>query len=126
MTKIQSFQDLHVWHKARTLAVTIYRLTEAFPKHELFGLTSQMRRAAVSIVANIAEGSGRRTSGALAHHLDIANGSATELLALTYIGEDVGYLVAESAYDVRQQINEVSKMLFALHTTIRNKMRDSE
>ncbi len=122
MARIRSFHDLHVWHKARALAATIYRATESFPKHEIFGLTSQMRRAAVSIVANIAEGSGRRTSGALANHLDIANGSAAELLALTYVAEDVGYMAARNCAEIREQIAEVAKMLHALHGTIRNKI----
>jgi four helix bundle protein len=119
MSKIHSFHDLQVWHKVRALTVTVYKITESFPKHEIFGLTSQMRRASVSIVANIAEGSGRRTSGTLAHHLDIAHGSTMELLALTYVAEDVGYLLSDHALGVRQQIYEVSKMLNALHASIR-------
>lgn len=124
MSKIQSFQDLQVWHKARTLTVAIYQMTEGFPRHEIFGLTSQMRRAAVSIVANIAEGSGRRSSGVLSNHLDIAHGSATELLALTYVAEDVGYSSADQNLPLRQQIHEVSKMLYALNANIRNKMNE--
>ena len=122
MAGVHSFHDLLVWHKARALAVSIYLATESFPKHEIFGLISQMRRAAVSIVANIAEGSGRRTSGALANHLDIANGSVAELLPLSFVAEDVGYIAASSCNDLREQITEVAKMLHALHSAIRNKI----
>lgn len=81
MSKIQDFEDLLVWRKAKALAVAIYRMTELLPKYELFGMTSQMRRSAISIVANIAQGSSRRTSGAFANHLNIAIGSAAELRA---------------------------------------------
>ena len=71
---VQTFEDLVVWQKAKSLSVEIYTCTNDFPKHELLSLTNQIRRAAVSIAANIAEGSERRTSEAYAHHLDIAIG----------------------------------------------------
>jgi four helix bundle protein len=125
MTQIHSFQDLMVWHKARSLAKTVYTLTGHFPKYEIFGLTIQMRRCAVSIVANIAEGSARRTSGALANHLDIAIGSAAELLALTYVAEDVGYLEPPQTLALIPQIQEVTKMLNGLHLTICRKVDGS-
>lgn len=116
------FERLLVWQKARALTVEIYRATESFPKSEMFGLTGQARRAAVSIVANIAEGSARHTSAILANHLDIAIGSAAELLALIQVAEDVGYLTAEQGTPLRNATREVSRMLRALHATIRRKL----
>lgn len=71
MSHINDFEERLVWRKTKALAVMIYRITEQFPKHEIFALTRQMRRSSVSIVATIAESSSRRTSGALANHLAI-------------------------------------------------------
>lgn len=116
------FEKLMVWQKARKLTADMYRATESFPKSEMFGLTGQMRRAAVSIVANIAEGSARRTPAVLANHLDIAIGSTAELLALIQVAEDVGYLAEEQGIPLRNATREVSRMLRALHGTIRRKL----
>lgn len=124
MSKIQDFEDLLVWRKAKSLAVAIYHKTEHFPKHELFGMTSQMRRCSISIVANIAEGSSRRTSGAFANHLDIAIGSAAELRALLLVAEEIGYLDAPTNVPLLTQTHEVSKMLQSLHARIRYKISD--
>lgn len=74
-----TYKDLLVWQKAKSLAVAVYRTTEQFPKHELFGLTSQMRRAAVSVASNIAEGQGRGSKPDFAHFLCMARGSLLEL-----------------------------------------------
>ena len=70
--KVRSYRDLKVWQRARALAVDLYRITETFPKREQYGLTSQVRRAAVSIASNIAEGHIRRSDKVFANHLDIA------------------------------------------------------
>ena len=75
----RSFRDLIVWQRAIELSLAIYTLTRAFPRHELFGLTSQLRRAAVSIASNIAEGEGRGTPGEFKQFLGIAKGSNAEL-----------------------------------------------
>lgn len=81
------FKDLRVWAMSRQLAASIYELTRNFPRSELYGLTSQMRRAAISIGANLAEGSGRHGDKELRRFVDIARGSATELEALLITGE---------------------------------------
>ena len=75
-----SYRDLIVWQEAKTLAVEVYRCSEAFPKHEIYGLTSQIRRSAVSIVSNIAEGQGRLTKGEFIQFLGHSRGSLLELL----------------------------------------------
>lgn len=77
--RIRDFRDLDVWKLARELAGDVYRAAKGFPRHELFGLTSQLQRAAISIVANIAEGAGRLGPAEYKHHLSIALGSAAEL-----------------------------------------------
>jgi four helix bundle protein len=76
---VQNHKNLAVWQKAYRLVLAVYKSSDAFPKHEVYALTSQMRRAAVSIPANIAEGCGRNTTPDLARHLDIAMGSLSEL-----------------------------------------------
>jgi four helix bundle protein len=73
--QVQSFRDLLVWQKSMDLAVNIYKLTQAFPREETYGLTSQLRRSAVSISSNIAEGQGRLTTGEFRHFLGVARGS---------------------------------------------------
>ncbi len=77
---MQDFHQLKVWHKSHAVALAVYTATSSFPKEELYGLTSQMRRAAVSVPSNIAEGCGRDSQPQFAHFLQIAFGSASELL----------------------------------------------
>jgi len=76
---VQSFRDLHVWQRSMELAVAVYRLTQAFPREELYGLTSQLRRATVSIPSNIAEGQGRLNTREFRQYLGVARGSNCEL-----------------------------------------------
>jgi len=83
-----SFQDLRVWREAIKLAVSIYGATEKFPKHELYGLTSQIRRAAVSVASNIAEGKGHRSSREFCNFLFHARGSLLELQTQPIIARD--------------------------------------
>jgi four helix bundle protein len=85
------YRELFAWQKAMDLVVDVYRLTRSFPREELYGLTNQVRRAAVSIPSNIAEGQGRGIGQAFAHHLRIANGSLQELETQVLIAERLGY-----------------------------------
>src|SRR5918999_1795241 len=89
---MKGFRELRVWQAAMDLVDEIYRATESFPKHELFGLAGQMQRAAVSVVANIAEGHGRSHLGEYLHHLSIARGSLCELDALIEVAGRRSYL----------------------------------
>jgi four helix bundle protein len=91
MAKSRGFRELLVWQKATDLVVDVYKTTRAFPSDERFGLTSQMRRAAVSIVANIAEGSARATAGEFANCLSISRGSLKELEALVEVCVSTGF-----------------------------------
>jgi four helix bundle protein len=91
----RSYRELLVWQKAKALAVQVYQATEQFPKAETYGLTSQIRRAAVSVASNIAEGQGRLTSGEFLHFLGQARGSLLELDTQLAIALDLNYLKAD-------------------------------
>src|SRR4051812_44398977 len=104
----QSFRDLIVWQKSHALVLEVYRLTRRLPKEELFGLVSQMRRAAVSVPANIAEGFKRRGKPDKARHMNIAQGSLEELQYFFILCADLSYLPAAPVGD---RANEVGRML---------------
>ena len=106
----KSFEDLVVWQKAHQLVLGVYRFTESFPNKELFGLTSQLRRAAVSVSANIAEGFKKRGKADKARFLNIAQGSLEECRYYLILSTDLKY--GDSA-DLKLQLAEVSKLLEA-------------
>lgn len=111
---MRDFRDLKVWHKAHELALDAYRTTRSFPKDELYGLTSQIRRCAASISANIAEGCGRDSEPELARFLVMAMGSASELEYHLLLAKDLGIL-PDAAYSTTQpQVIEVKRMLASL------------
>src|SRR5690349_18676150 len=104
----QSFRDLHVWQKAHAAVLEVYRLTRRLPKEELFGLVSQMRRSAVSVPANIAEGFKRKGKADKARHLNIAQGSLEELRYYFILCADLSYLPADA---MGERLEEVARML---------------
>jgi four helix bundle protein len=106
----QSFRDLVVWQKAHAFVLAVYRLTEAFPDREKFGLSHQMRRAAVSIPANIAEGFGKRSQAEKARFLNIAEGSLEECRYYLILAQDLGY--AQTA-PLMNTLEETSRLLNA-------------
>src|ERR1700720_1875551 len=110
-----AFEKLRVWQAARELAREIYLKTSKFPKREIYGLTSQCNRAAVSIAANLAEGSSRRSRKDQAHFSEIAYGSLMELACLPILSKDIGILLEDSEKSLRESIEEVSTQLNALH-----------
>jgi len=112
--KTYSFEKLLVWQKSRRLAVAIYKTTKEFPKEELFGIISQMRRCSISIASNIAEGSGRQTLKEKARFTEIAYASALELLNQLMISLDLEYLKEENYIELRKEIEEITFMLDAL------------
>ena len=89
---IKNYKELKVWQKSYRLCLEVYRVTKGFPKEELYGLTSQMRRAAMSIPCNIAEGYGRKTTPEYIRYLYIAYGSICELETQTLLARDLGYI----------------------------------
>jgi four helix bundle protein len=99
---LRDFRELKVWQLSHALALQLYKITAAFPREEVYGLTAQLRRAAVSVGANIAEGSGRHSDPGMRQFLVIAHGSATEIQYLLLIASDLGYVqpaVKDQLYD---------------------------
>ena len=108
---MRDFRTLQVWEKAHELTLAVYRMTTAFPKEELFGLTSQIRRASSSIPANIAEGCGRNGDAEFKRFLQIAMGSASELEYHLLLAHDLGYVDDEGYRHLEQNVTEVKRML---------------
>jgi len=111
---LRGYRELKVWQKSMDLVEEGYKLTAGFPKHELYGLTSQLRRAAVSVAANIAEGHGREHLGDYLRSLSIANGSLMELETHLLIGRRMSYISAEEEQGFLQRAAEVGRMLAGL------------
>ena len=110
----QAFRDLQVWQRSIQLTVVVYRLTQNFPREEIYGLTSQIRRAAVSVPSNIAEGQGRLTIGAFRQFLGIARGSNYELQTQLEIARSLGFGNSELIDEAESLSHEVGKMIYAL------------
>ena len=111
---MKDFKDLRVWEKAHSMTIGVYKATKEFPREELFGITAQMRRAASSIGANIAEGTGRRSDGELTRYLHIARGSAAELEYHLLLARDLDLLSIAKFDLLRRQVDEVQRMLTSL------------
>lgn len=116
---MKNYKELDVWQKAVRLAIEVYRATSHFPDTEKFGLTSQMRRAATSIPANIAEGWGRGTTKEYIQFLLIARGSLMEVETHAIIGQQLRYLSPEQLNALQGQIEELGKMLNGLINSLR-------
>ena len=112
--QIRSHRDLIVWQRAMGLVVLVYKASRAFPKDELYGLTSQMRRAAVSIPANIAEGQGRRLTGEYLQFLGHARGSLLELDTHLELALLLDYLNTDEHASIQQSLQEVGRLLNGL------------
>jgi len=112
--KIQHYKDLIVWQKAMDLAEEIYRLSKSFPREELYGLTSQIRRAAVSVPSNIAEGHARQSTAEFRNFLSIAQGSLAEVDTQQLLAQRFQYLTAAQALKAEGLITEIRKMLYSL------------
>jgi four helix bundle protein len=109
-----SYKDLRVWKQARELANAVYRATESFPKHEFFGITNQMRRAAVSVPSNIAEGKGHRSDREFERFLLHARGSLLELETQIILSGDLGFGRKEDLSDLVERTEAVDRSLNAL------------
>jgi four helix bundle protein len=114
-----SYKDLIVWQKAKLLAGEIYRTTEAFPRSETYGLTSQMRRAAISVASNIAEGQGRLTKGKFQQFLGHSRGSLLELETQLAIALDLHYLGPSELAHLETETSEVRRLLNGLIDSLR-------
>ena len=113
-----SYYELRVWQQAMNLTKEIYRGTSTFPKHELYGLTQQMRRAAVSIPSNIAEGKGHKSDRELSHYLFHARGSLFELRTQLIIAGELRYITPSESKRIEQLVDAVGRSLNALINSI--------
>ena len=111
---VTSHKDLLVWQRSMDLVETVYRLTANFPPVEQWGLVSQMRRAAISVPSNIAEGFGRQATGEYRHHLSIGRGSLLELETQILLGKRLKYLQPSDSDSILKEIDEISRMLATL------------
>jgi four helix bundle protein len=119
---VRNYWDLQVWSKSYALTLDLYRLSRAFPREEIYGLTSQLRRAVISIGANLAEGCGRRTNAEMARFVRIAMGSASELDHHLLLSKDLGFLQDQDYRRTSQGLIEVRKMLTSLLTSIETEL----
>jgi four helix bundle protein len=117
---IRSYKDLIAWQKAIELTTAIYATTQKFPKEEMFGLTSQLRRAAVSVPSNIAEGQARNSSREFGHFLTIALGSLNEAETQLLIAQKLGYLTPETVAILLKDASEVGKIIQGLAASLKN------
>ncbi len=112
--KVKSYTDLIAWQKAIALVTSIYAATRTFPKEEIYGLTSQMRRAAVSIPSNIAEGQGRGSTNEFIHFLGTAKGSLFELQTQVHLAKELGYLNQVQSKLLLESTHEIARILNGL------------
>ena len=120
--KIKSYQDLSVWQKAMDLTEATYKATMHFPKSETYGLTSQLRRASVSVASNIAEGSAKRSTREFIRFINIASGSVAELQTQTILSYRLGYLDELSYVRQINAIDEIGRMLHGLQESLHEKL----
>ena len=118
-----TFKELLVWQEAMDLAESVYHLSYSFPKEEIYGLTSQIRRASVSVASNIAEGSGRRTKKDFLYFLSIASGSLRELETQVLLAGRIGFLKADekNKLKVEEKLESVGRLLTLLKRSLREK-----
>ncbi len=116
---MRDFRDLVVWERSHRLTLALYRATDRFPKSEMFGLTSQIRRAAASVPTNLAEGCGRWGDGDMGRFVQIAMGSASEVDYLMLLARDLEYLPAGQYEAASAELDEIRRMLTALYKRIR-------
>jgi len=116
---MKDFRTLKVWEKSHALTLAIYKSTDKFPKQELYALTNQIQRAAVSVPANIAEGCGKHTTADLARYFQIAMGSSSELEYLLLLAHDLGYFPDNTYMTLNANLIEIRKMLNVFIQTLR-------
>ena len=118
--QIRSFRDLRVWHAGIELVRNVYELTSKFPRHEIYGLASQMQRPAVSVPSNIAEGHTRESTKEYLQHLSIAQASLAELETQLEIAKQLGYVSEDDAMRLLDKVSALGRQLFALRNALIN------
>ena len=116
---MKDFRSLKIWQRSHAMALAVYKLTREFPKHELYGLTSQIQRAAISVPTNIAEGCGRDSDAELKRFSVIAMGSASELEYLLLLAHDLGYLQTDMYQSTFSELVETRRMINSFIQTLK-------
>jgi four helix bundle protein len=119
---LKSHKELLAWQKAISLVEAVYGLSRGFPKDEIYGLTAQLRRAAVSVPSNIAEGQGRKSTKEFLHHLSIAYGSLMETETQLLISERLGYAQTAQVTEVLEQLAEVGRLINGLSNSLSDRI----
>lgn len=122
---VKGYEDLKVWQKAKSLVKDIYIVSERFPKKETYRLTDQLCRAAISIPANIAEGSARRSTKDYLRFINIAYSSLAECETHLHIACDLGYIEPKELRDLLDKTSEIGKMLNALYSSLKSKLEST-
>ena len=117
---MKDYTKIRAWQKSHELVLEVYELTEKFPSKETYGLTSQLRRAVVSIPTNIAEGYGRSTDSEIARFIDISLGSVNEVDYLLFLSAELQYVLKAKVENLKENVIEIRKMLTAFTKTLRN------
>lgn len=117
----KNYRDLIAWQKAMDVVESVYLATEAFPREEVYALTSQLRRAAVSVASNIAEGQGRKSGKEFLNFLSMAYGSLREIETQVIIAERLGYLSQDNVKSILEQSGEVGRLINGLSNSLRQR-----
>jgi four helix bundle protein len=120
---MQRFTELAVWQRSHALVLQVYRFSKSFPSDERYGLTSQLRRAALSVPTNIAEGSRRQSNQEYARFLNIAEASLVEAEYLLMVSRDLGYLAPDSAKATLDELSEIARMLSSLRSKVEREVK---
>jgi four helix bundle protein len=115
---MHNLKELKIWHMAMDLSVEVYKATSKFPKEEIYGLTSQIKRSAISIPSNISEGAGRNSNKEFIHFLGIANGSSYELQTQLIISNKLNLISDETLASLLKPIEEIQKMTYTFQNTL--------
>ena len=116
---IQSYRDLHVWQKARVLVRVVYEVSATFPKEETYGITSQLRRAAISVPSNLAEGSSKGSTPEFLRFISISYGSLCELETQLYLSADLGFITQQACDELLEKTSEIGRMLNGLKRSLK-------
>lgn len=117
--EMHNYKELNIWKRSMKMAVDVYKIVSVFPSSERYELTSQIKRAVVSIASNIAEGAGRNSNNEFVHFLGIANGSSFELTTQMIISAELGLVTYEKINPVLAELDEIQKMMYAFMETLK-------
>lgn len=120
---MHNYKELNIWKRSIKMAVDVYKIVSVFPASERYELTSQIKRAVVSIASNIAEGAGRNSNNEFVHFLGIANGSSFELTTQIIISAELGLVTYEKINPVLSELDEIQKMMYAFMETLKNQRK---